>query len=191
MKSPSLYSILLLSVSVSRVGASPTGASGCPAGESAAGGPHANRSPGNLGALSGGNFTLSINGDEISDSMELSTGSEYTLSLSGAEFRGFLFRLESSGVNASSYLTPGTVGGSQPTAIGICPDDVGSVTHSMNDAKMEATAILNIGNPGMYSMDVTVSQEEKGKPIIIVRLLLHNVFMCLSCKGCHANVRAG
>lgn len=140
------------------VSAWPTGAGGCPAGEAAVGGGHKARMPGDLGALEEGNFTLTLDGDAVSSdaAVPVSAGTEYTLSLSGAEFRGFLFRLQLNGTDASTFISPGTVGDPQATSPGVCDEGIGAVTHSMNDAKTEATAVLNIASPGTYTMDVTV-----------------------------------
>jgi hypothetical protein len=93
----------------------------------------------------------------------LTAGGVYNLSLTttnhpaDTSILGFMFRLgNKNNIDTSKFISPGDMGGGIPTFPGVCPPTVGAVSHSLNDPKSEATAILTVDEVDNYHLDVTV-----------------------------------
>eukprot|EP00978_Attheya_sp_CCMP212_P007128 scaffold16581_cov63-Attheya_sp.AAC.3 len=138
----------------------PDGANSCKTGRPAVGGPHTRTEPGNNGELTDGSLVISVDGYPLDPTMPmtLTTDVEYSLSLTDPadSIRGFLFILENGDVDTSRFLTPGDIGEPKRTAVDICPETTGVMTHSNNNPKSEATGVLKIEMAGTYDLYVTV-----------------------------------
>jgi hypothetical protein len=162
MKIP-LQATLLLA-SLAPAAAYPYGAGACPEAIPAVGSFHLFRTPGDSGGLDDGGLTVVIDGTPL-DSAEplgLFTNIDYTVTLAGSSFRGFLFRLASplDGVDAMpnvDSLAP-EAGNSDVQQAAACNSrDVAGVTHVINDVKTEVSATLNADTAYEALFDVTVS----------------------------------
>jgi hypothetical protein len=142
---------------------------GCFDGKPAVGGNHVSRAATAQSdeerSLENGGMQISINGVPIlssSDSFNLTAGGVYNLSLTTTDpadtaILGFMFRLgNKNNIDTSKFISPGDIGGGIPTFPGVCPPTVGAVSHSFNDPKSEATAILTVDEVDNYHLDVTV-----------------------------------
>lgn len=146
---------LLLVVVVQQVRALPTGAAGCEGAIPAVMGPHLDNDP-ITGELQDGGFVARLNGTVLtSDGVFPVAPGEYTLSVSGASFRGILIRFEGTTIDMSDLVSPQTSNVQPATA---CFGSVGGVTHWNNIDKTEAEASLTVpqGVQDFVFIDITV-----------------------------------
>jgi hypothetical protein len=160
-----LQATLLLASLAAPTAALPTGAAGtCPEAIAAVGGFHLSRNPGDLGSITDGGLTITIDDIPLDSAvpLDLVINEDHTIALSGS-FRGFLFRLASpldSGLNAVpniDFLAP-EAGNGDVQLSDICNNlDVAGVTHVINDIKTAVSATINADMVYEGLFDVTVS----------------------------------
>eukprot|EP00978_Attheya_sp_CCMP212_P017289 scaffold46035_cov54-Attheya_sp.AAC.1 len=158
---------ILLYYASTKISALPTGSVGCFEGMPAVDGIHISRTTTQSDQQKGledGGMQLSIDGVPLisGDPFHLTVGGVYNLSLTtdpadNTAILGFMFRLgNKNNIDTSKFISPGDIGGGIPTFPGVCPPTVGAVSHSFNDPKFEATAILTVDEVDNYHLDVTV-----------------------------------
>lgn len=143
------FSIILATL-ISKAAASPSGASACPAGAAAPGGPHLSGMPGLDGDLSEGDYVMTVGGVEVSDGDEIESPLDFdiTVTAAGEGFRGILIRVGGASVDqvTSTDLT---------APAGAC-GDVGSVTHSEPSLKTTGTASVSLDGDALLEVDISV-----------------------------------
>ncbi len=147
----SLSSVLVLSL-ISQATAYSTGAGACPIGEAAPGGSHLSGTPGLVGPLSEGNYTVTVGGINVTngDTLDISMlDFDITVTAEGTQFKGILIRIggaTADQVTSEDLTAPASACGD---------DDVGSATHSNASLKTVGTASVSLD--GMTRMDVDIS----------------------------------
>lgn len=114
---------------------------------------------GSKGGLSTGNLDLDVDGVSISSgsTTSLDAGTTHTLTLSGSDFKGFLFRLNGkNGENVKSVIGIefGSSGKSKINTI--CDADVGGITHVDAELKSSVSVALSSDDLIDTTLEVTV-----------------------------------
>lgn len=141
----------------------PTGAGGCNGGGAAVGGSHLDGSKTiESGTLTDGDYQVLIDGvllEEGGSDVTISVGQDAVITVeSGATpFRGILIRVEADSVDAADVaaLEPGD----NLQLAGACEAPVVGATHTINDEKTSASAILRFDEVTDFSLDITIVLE--------------------------------
>jgi hypothetical protein len=153
------YAVILFLLIVHPSDSYPTGAGGCDGNGPAVGGVHLQRN-GERGSLSEAHVSLTVDDILVDDAgnITISAGTSHTFVLSGVinPFKGYLFRLEStSDVDTTGALLP-VINDALSQVADVCVSPVVGVTHTSDDFKTEAAAIIDIDQEASFILDLTV-----------------------------------
>ena len=147
MKFASVVSLLSL---LSSASAYSTGAGRCVVGEAAPKDRHS-APPNGEQSLAEGGYTISVGGTEVTDAATVTQGTPFDVTLSGADFKGFLILADIT--DTSALDIDETVG---KPADGTGCDAWPAVTHMSNDAKTSVTATATIDAAASTTLDISL-----------------------------------
>lgn len=144
------FNLIMFAALLSQATAASTGASACPAGEAAPGGPHLAAIPWFFGTLTKGEYIVHVGGKPVTygKPMEVPLDFDITVTAQGTEFKGILIRV--------GGTTGDQVTSTDLTAPAEACGDVGSVTHSDASPKTAGMAFVSLDESATLEVDISV-----------------------------------
>lgn len=136
----------------------PNGAGRCVVGEAAPKGFHADPAPGTGGSLSDGNFVVEVNGSPVTGTIVVPPDTDFDITVSGSDFRGFLIML----ADQPEGALVGSGGPESQQAAGTNCGGTASVTHTSNNVLQSVTVTGNLPAGTVTTIQVNVVVRNEG-----------------------------